>query len=114
MPEAKPPLSGSVAFGDAVTAPPSGIGPAGADSVGLSVGARVSSLTEAGCDCAETPLAFVAVHVTGVTPSPATETVPVTEPVPMPETAEMAPPASGQGRMRPKPGSFTVLVVERQ
>ena len=28
--------------------------------------------------------------------------------------AEMAPPASGQGRMRPKPGSFTVLVVERQ
>jgi len=28
--------------------------------------------------------------------------------------AEMLPPASGQGRMRPKPGSFTVLVVERQ
>jgi YVTN family beta-propeller protein len=29
--------------------------------------------------------------------------------------AEMVPPASGQGsRMRPKPGSFTVLVVERQ
>jgi DNA-binding beta-propeller fold protein YncE len=28
--------------------------------------------------------------------------------------AEMLPPAGGQGRMRPKPGSFTVLVVERQ
>jgi hypothetical protein len=28
--------------------------------------------------------------------------------------AEMVPPAGGQGRMRPKPGSFTVLVVERQ
>jgi len=28
--------------------------------------------------------------------------------------AEMAPPAGGQGRMRPKPGSFAVLVVERQ
>jgi len=29
-------------------------------------------------------------------------------------TAEMEPPANGQRRMRPKPGTFTVLVVERQ